>query len=209
MDTREHTMQASSFKATQDCSSDFITDYTNTSYQDIMISMDTMFKELHKFSWRNTEFFPNRKELQGVFNNRFGAITCAWPHYFGEGPELTKLEINELEKIMEYYFGCRGLSFIRADGFYEGIHVPNSYIVLDITESEMIALAKCFVQYSVVIFNKNTAKLLYLRGKNKNSFYLAKSWSETPLSCSDYTLVQGTDGLFKFTYKFDFDSLIQ
>lgn len=198
--------QGQPFQETQKCPSSFISDYTNTSYPNIMASTAIMLEALQKFSLQNTELFLSNKELKNILNTRFGAITCAWPHYFGEGPELTKSEIGVLEKIMEYYFGCRGLNFIRADGFYEGLLVPNSYIVLDITESEMIELAKSFVQYSLVLFDKGGAKLLYLRGEHKNHFYAAKSWSEK--THENYTAVQTTDGVFKFSYDFDFDLLI-
>ena len=108
-----------------------------------------------------------------------------------------------------YEHAMKFLNFIRADGYYEGTHVPNSYIVLNIDEVEVLALAKSFAQYSLIIFNKNKAKLLYLRGKNKNHFYLAQSWSETPLSFSDYTAVKTKDKLFKFTYNLDFNVLLK
>jgi hypothetical protein len=167
-----------------------------------------MFAKLQKFSANDTEVHLDTEQIKHALSTKQGAITCAAPRYLGEGHQLTYAEIRELAKRMEYYFKCRGLHFIRADGYYGGGHIPNSYIVLDISEPEMIALAQSFSQYSVILFNKNEAKLLYLRGEHKNHFCSAKSWVETPsLTRNDCTAVETKNGPFTFTYNFDHTSL--
>ena len=185
------------------CPEAFIHAYKNASYSNVMDSTARMVSQLQDYAVHDTALHPNRSECIKILNTRSGAITCAWPRYPGKGTKLNKDDIQKLEQRMEHYFKCRGLPFIRADGHYDGYHIPNSYIVLDINESEAIALAYSFAQYSVVLFNKKGAKLLHLWGKHKNLFYNAVSWNETPFAQDNFTVITLSNGLFKFNYDFD------
>lgn len=192
----------------QQCPSTFILEYTNTTYDTIMSSLATMLNQLQRFSAPQTELFPSYDELVTMLNTKSGAITCAWPRYPGTGHMINKEETAQLETIMEYYFRCRGLQFVGADGYYDGYTIPNSYIVFDITEEEMTALAKSFAQYSILVFNGQKAKLMFLWGENKNHFYAADNWVEMPDAQSNYTAVPIENTLFKFHYNFDFNKLL-
>jgi hypothetical protein len=168
-----------------------------------------LYQDLQQCTAHNTERFVSRQELITILNTASGAITCAMPRYMGDQPKLSDVDLATLEHTIEYYFNCRGLPFVRADGHYDGYHVPNSYIIIGITEAEMVALAQSFAQYSLLTFNQGTAKLLHLQGAYKDQFVVATSWQEVPLANDNYTIVQTTDGWFKFTFNFDFDSLNQ
>jgi hypothetical protein len=169
-----------------------------------------MFDELQQYSAPQTEIILcSSNELIKMLNAKYGAITCAWPRYPGSGQIITPKETKTLETIMEYYFRCRGFYFIRADGYYDGYYIPNSYIVFDITEDEMAELAQSFAQYSMLVFNGNKAKLMLLWEENKNHFYEAHEWVEMPDAQSNYTAVQTSDTLFKFHYNFDLANLRQ
>jgi hypothetical protein len=90
----------------------------------------------------------SREELRTILNQRAGGITCVRGHY---SKPPTKAEVTALEMELENRLTSQGLNFIKADGYYNGGHIPNSYIILDIKESELISLAGRFAQASVII----------------------------------------------------------
>lgn len=148
-----------------------------------------------------SELMVSKQELREILNTRAGAITCVRGHY---AQRPSQAQITVLEHALEAELTAKGLKFIRADGHYNGGHIPNSYIILDIKEPELAEMAQRHAQFSVVLFNNDSAKLLYLRGPNAQHFHAAQSWKEVQNPADDCTSVKTTDGVFRFTYNFDF-----
>lgn len=168
-----------------------------------------LYQLFHENSGFNTwimtprELSLSKEELRTILNKRTGGITCVRGHYLHKH---TKAEIAELEKELEKTLTLRGFQFIKADGHYNGGHIPNSYIILDIGEEEIVALANRFAQASVITFDKGAARLLPLREFAHNQVGVGVTWEEILDERLNYTLVQTIDGEFKFTYDFNFDS---
>jgi len=178
-----------------DLSKTFIEDYANVGYENVLPSAMSMFDQLRDFPSQKLEYHLSSTQLYELLDKGDFAVLCAWPR----GQVLTKEEISFLEKVMERYFECRNLQFVRADGYYDGVYIPNSYIVLNPEPSEMISLAKSFAQVSMILARNGEAQMLNLLD---GTFYAATTWSETPLATQNYTEIKAKDRIVKFTFNF-------
>lgn len=131
-------------------------------------------------------------ELAHLLNSCDFAIIASRPRY----QKLTQDEVIRLEESMESFFLDHNISFIRADGYYGGMHIPNSYIIPHPNPEEMITLAKSFSQESLILGQNGRIKLLnLLTGVSRT----ALDWHEVTSSQDNYTKV----GSFKFTLDFE------
>lgn len=192
------------------CPANFLDSYVNTHYLEVATKTSKMLEELRPFLCKNTEVFFTKAELIKLLDGGHYAITCAFPRSPGKVKMLSRQEVSKMEGIMQRYLNCRGLNFVRAHGYYDGVEIPNTYIIINADDEEMKALAGSFAQFSLILADKGKAKMLYFQGENKGKFYLGNSWLSTPKASDNYTAVNTKDnGLIKFTINFDFNQLHQ
>lgn len=191
------------------CPHNFIEPYTEVEYSNVVASTAKMLEAMNVYSRSNVERHITRAELEKILNRGHFSVLCAWPMYPGHGKRLTNEEVVQLQKTMESYFAYRGLSFIRADGYYNHVEIKNSYIVLDANE-EAKALAKSFAQQSLLVAENGSAKILYLSGPDAGKYYLANSWSKIRSAEQDHSAVRVLDSRspFKFTWNFDLNRFL-
>jgi len=177
--------------------------YVGATYENVLFSTERLYNEVRDCPKDSSEMQVSSACLRKILSEESYAVLCAWPCYPGQGKRLVKEEISLLEQRMESYFAARKIAFVRAEGHYQGDRIPNSYIVPNSDRSEMIALAKCFAQKSMITSENGVAKLIdFWIGKS----WQALTWSEVPQAADDYTEVRTVDGIFKFTINFNWNS---